>query len=32
MAGEGMEDEEALKQVPPSRFLQGIKNGKEQSL
>lgn len=24
MAGEGMEDEEALKQVPPHRFLQGI--------
>ena len=28
MAGEGMEDEEALKQVPPSRFLQGIKKWK----
>ena len=24
MAGEGMEDEESLKQVPPHRFLQGI--------
>lgn len=24
MAGEGMEDEESLKQVPPQRFLQGI--------
>ena len=24
MAGEGMEDEESLKQVPPHRFLQGV--------
>lgn len=28
MAGEGMEDEEALKQIPPHRFLQGIKKWK----
>ena len=28
MAGEGMEDEESLKQVPPHRFLQGIKKWK----
>lgn len=28
MAGEGMEDEESLKQVPPHRFLQGIEKWK----